>query len=202
VRSEVEGRPDLLAEGPSAVLHAIVDRIVTDYEPVLDQMEQNVRDLERDVFSESRAQPTRRTYEMIRQVLDFLSAMEPLGVPLDRLAGPSCRTWVAPEIAPFFRDVSDGLVRSVERARNLYNLLTSILDANLAQVSVRQNEDMRRISAWIAIAAVPTMVAGIYGMNFEHMPELKWVWAYPALLLGLVLVCGVMYKKFKDAHWL
>jgi magnesium transporter len=202
VRAEVERRPDLMSLGPSAVVHGILDRVVSDYEPVLDELENNVREVERDVFSETRQQPTRRIYEMIREVLDLLAAIEPLLGPLDRLQGPACSSWVDEDIAPFFRDVSDSLLRSVERARNLYNLLTSILDANLTQVSVRQNEDMRRISAWVAIAAVPTMVAGIYGMNFDHMPELHSSWGYPVVLALLAVACFVMWKRFRDADWL
>jgi magnesium transporter len=202
VRADVEARPDLLREGPSAVVHSIVDRVVSDYEPVIDRLEERVRELEREVFSETRQQPTQRIYETIRQVLDLTAAIEPLTGPLTHLTGPMCRAWVSPDIAPFFRDVNDSLVRSVERARNLYNLLASILDANLTQVSVRQNEDMRKISAWVAIAAVPTMVAGIYGMNFEHMPELDEPWAYPALLLILVGVCFYMHRRFKQSGWL
>jgi magnesium transporter len=202
VRADVEARPDLLREGPSAVVHAMVDRIVSDYEPVIDRLEERVRDLEREVFGQTRHQPTQRIYETTRQVLDLTAAIEPLTVPLAHLTSPMCQVWVSPDIAPFFRDVNDSLVRSIERLRNLYNLLASILDANLTQVSVRQNEDMRKISAWIAIAAVPTMVAGIYGMNFEHMPELDEAWAYPALLAVLALVCGYMYKRFKSSGWL
>jgi magnesium transporter len=202
VRAEVEARPDLLREGPSAVVHAVIDRVVTDYGPVIDALEARVRDLEREVFSQSRHQPTQGIYETIRQVLDLTAAIEPLRVPLGQLTGPTCKAWVSPDIAPFFRDVNDGLERAVERVRNLYNLLASILDANLTQVSVRQNEDMRKISAWIAIAAVPTMVAGIYGMNFEHMPELDQAWAYPVLLALLALVCFYMYRRFKSSGWL
>ena len=201
VREEAERRPDLLKLGPSSVLHAIADRVVNDYEPVLDTLEQRERELERDVFSDSREQPTRQIYELIRQVLDLLSAIEPLTAPLFRLAG-SCDRWVSPDIAPFFRDVSDALVRSVERARNLYNLLTTVLEANQTQVSIRQNEDMRKITAWVAIAAVPTMIAGIYGMNFDHMPELRSVWGYPAVLLGMFMLCYYMYRRFKQSEWL
>ena len=201
VREEAERRPDLLALGPSAVLHAIADRVVSDYEPVIDTLELRERELERDVFSDSRGQPTREIYELIRQVLDLLSAIEPLSAPLFRLA-TGCERWVSPEIAPFFRDVSDALVRSVERARNLYNLLATVLEANQTQVSIRQNEDMRKITAWVAIAAVPTMIAGIYGMNFDHMPELNSTWGYPAVLTGMFVICYMMYRRFKQSDWL
>ena len=93
-------------------------------------------------------------------------------------------------------------MRSVERARNLYNLLTTVLEANQTQVSIRQNEDMRKITVWVAIAAVPTMIAGIYGMNFDHMPELRSVWGYPAVLLGMFMLCYYMYRRFKQSEWL
>ena len=134
-------------------------------------------------------------------MLDLLSAIEPLTAPLYRLAG-SCDRWVSPDIAPFFRDVSDALVRSVERARNLYNLLTTVLEANQTQVSIRQNEDMRKITAWVAIAAVPTMIAGIYGMNFDHMPELRSLWGYPADPAGHVHALLLLYRRFKQSEWL
>jgi magnesium transporter len=102
----------------------------------------------------------------------------------------------------YLRDVADHARRVDQNVDAFRDLLTSILHANLAQVGVRQNEDMRRISAWVAIAAVPTMIAGIYGMNFEHMPELERVWGYPMALLLMAVICGVLYRAFRRSGWL
>jgi magnesium transporter len=109
---------------------------------------------------------------------------------------------VSPETAPFFQDIVDHLERVIGRAARVRNLLSNALDANLTIVSVRQNEDMRKISAWAAIAAVPTMVAGIYGMNFEHMPELTWTAGYPLVLGVMALACGLLYRSFRNSGWL
>jgi magnesium transporter len=103
---------------------------------------------------------------------------------------------------PFFRDVADHAIRVAEQVESFDDLLTSVLGANLAQVSVQQNEDMRRISAWVAMAVVPTMIAGVYGMNFVHMPELRWRAGYPGALLLMATVCGLLYRAFKRSGWL
>ena len=195
VRRGVEGRADLLAHGPTAVLHAVLDRVVDGYGPAADDLEADIEDVERQVFSDDRSNPAPRIYNLDREVLEFRRAVSPLETAVDRLArgGP---------LQDYFRDVHDHLLRVDERIEGFHNLLTSILQANLTQVSVRQNEDMRRISAWVAIIAVPTMIAGIYGMNFEHMPELRWRFGYPAVLLVIVIACTTLYRRFKRAGWL
>jgi magnesium transporter len=109
---------------------------------------------------------------------------------------------IPPEIRDYFRDVSDHLIRTRDQLDSMRDLLASSLQANLTQVSVRQNDDMRRISAWIAIVAVPTMLAGIYGMNFDHMPELGWTFGYPLVLAVMAIVCSFLYWRFKRAGWL
>jgi magnesium transporter len=134
-------------------------------------------------------------------VLQFLSATAPLEEPLDRLRRLNFPA-INPELKQYFADVHDHLVRVIDRISAYRDLLTSILEANLTQVSVRQNSDMRKISAWVAIAAVPTMLAGIWGMNFVHMPEIDEVWGYPAVLILMVLVCTVLYRRFKRSGWL
>jgi magnesium transporter len=200
VRREVEARPDLLRCGPGAVLHAIVDRVVDDYEPVIAGIEDDIEEVEDAVFSTERSNPAERIYKLKREVIEFHRAVAPLVGPLDRLAGGHYEIHV--EIRDYFRDVYDHAVRDLERIDEFQELLKSALEANLAQQTVRQNADMRRITAWVAILAVPTAMAGIYGMNFKHMPELEWELGYPLALAAMVAICAAVYRGFKKAGWL
>ena len=172
MRERLEQEPDLVARGPGAVLYAIVDRIVDDYEPVVDGLTVDIQEVEEQVFSPGRHNPAERIYYLEREVLDFRRAVAPLVPAVERLATPSHRL-VDRELQPYFRDVHDHLLRVNGQVEQFRDLLSTALGANLTQITVRQNEDMRRITAWVAIAAVPTAVAGIYGMNFDHMPELE-----------------------------
>jgi magnesium transporter len=201
VRRMIEERPDLLRCGPSAVLHAVIDRVVDDYEPAADGLEMDIQEVEREVFAEQQPNPAERIYRLKREVLEFQRAVNPLAGPLDRLARGQLGI-VSVELRSYFRDVQDHVLRVAGRVENFRALLSSALQANLTQVTVRQNADMRRISAWVAIIAVPTMIAGIYGMNFEHMPELQWELGYPAVLLVILVVCGLLYRRFRRAGWL
>jgi magnesium transporter len=201
VRKALEDQPEELINGPSAVLLAILDRVVDDYASVLDGLDGDIRELEDEVFSETGSTPTQRIYKLKREVLQFHQATAPLVEPILLLANRRFPA-VNPELRKYFNDVHDHLVRVVDKITGFRDLLTSILEANLTQVSVRQNNDMRKISAWVAIAAVPTAMAGIWGMNFDHMPELERTWGYPAALILMVLVCGSLYRKFKRSGWL
>ena len=201
VREQLERRPELLGRGPSAALHAIVDRVVDDYAPALAGLEDDVEEVETDVFSPGRESPVRRIFALKREVLEFIRATAPLVEPIDRLAR-GVYEQIHPEVRTYFRDVGDHLVRVHEQLEGLRDLLTSVLTANLTQVSVQQNEDVRKISAVVAIIAVPTMIAGIYGMNFEHMPELKWNFGYPLVLAVMAVICLGLYRYFKRAGWL
>jgi magnesium transporter len=201
VRAATEERPDLLRCGPSAVLHAIVDRVVDDYEPVIGGIEDDVEEVEQEVFSPARKNSAERIYELKREVIEFHRAVGSLVDPLRRLASGELEQ-VHPEVRAYFRDVYDHAVRADERSDALRELLTGALEANLAQVGARQNEDVRRISAWVAIIAVPTMIAGIYGMNFEHMPELGWSFGYPLAIGVMLAACVSLYVYFKRAGWL
>ena len=201
VRSELEGNADLLRCGPGAVLHAIVDRVVDDYLPALDGLRLDIEEVEGEVFSPNRGNPAERIYKLKREVIEFDRAAAPLVEPVNRLAR-GVYDVIHPEVRTYFRDVNDHLVRVHEQLEGMRELLTSILQANLAQVTVRQNEDVRKISAWVAILAVPTAIAGIYGMNFEHMPELEWNLGYPAILLVMLVVCATLYRMFKRSGWL
>jgi magnesium transporter len=202
VREAVEKRPDLLRCGPGAVLHAIIDKVVDDYEPAVQGLEIDIQQVEEQVFSSDQSgNPAARIYNLEREVLEFQRSVTPLAAPVDRLARGHFDL-VSPELRDYFRDVHDHLLRVAARVEGFRDLLGTALQANLTQVTVRQNEDMRRISAWVAILAVPTMVAGIYGMNFEHMPELSWRYGYPAVIVATLVACTMLYRRFRRSGWL
>jgi len=201
VRERLESDPEHLKRGPGAVLHAIVDQVVDDYAPAVEGLGEDIEQVEDEVFSPARTNPSERIYKLKREVLEFNRAVAPLTEPVDRLARGRYEL-IHPEVRTYFRDVNDHLVRVHEQVEGYRELLTSVLAANLTQVSVRQNDDMRKISAWVAIAAVPTMIAGIYGMNFEHMPELRWTFGYPLVLGVMLLACVGLYRNFKRVGWL
>ncbi|MER6345663.1 magnesium and cobalt transport protein CorA [Streptomyces sp. NPDC001595] len=202
LREELESRADQLAKGPSAVLHAIADHVVDDYLHVIDAVQADIEQVETDVFAENgaRADPG-RIYQLKRELLELKRAVVPLGRPLKDLADRPTRV-VDPEIQAYFRDVSDHLIRATEQLAAFDELLNSILQAHLAQVTVAQNEDMRKITAWAAIVAVPTMVCGMYGMNFEHMPELHWRYGYGMVIGVITVACLVLYRGFRRNGWL
>jgi magnesium transporter len=201
VRRALEDQPELLQHGPGAVLHSIVDRVVDDYGPAIAGLGEDIDQVENQVFSDARTNAAERIYKLKREVLQFAHAVGPLVDPVDRLARGKYAV-IHPEVRTYFRDVNDHLLRAHDQLESYRDLLTSILQANMTQVSVRQNEDMRKISAWVAIAVVPTAIAGIYGMNFEHMPELDWSFGYPAALLLMLTVCSTLFWRFKRAGWL
>jgi magnesium transporter len=201
VRLRMEKRQDLLKCGPSAVLHAIVDKVVDDYAPVVLGVADDVEEVEKEVFSTGRPNVTERIYKLKRETVELHRATDPLIEPLARLVRDEFDV-VDDRIQPYFRDVVDHVKRANENVESLRELLNGILEANLTQVGVRQNEDMRKITAWAAIAAIPTVIGAIYGMNFEHMPELHWRLGYPAALLVMATICFLLYRKFKQIGWL
>jgi magnesium transporter len=204
VRTKVEGKPELLRCGPMAVVYAILDEVVDGYAPVMDALDRDVEEVEQEVFAGERPRSSQRTaqriYELKREAIDFARAVTPLVEPLERMTTGTTR--VPEGLTTYFRDVLDHLIRLSQRIEALREVLTSVLQANLAQVGVRQNEDMRKISAWVAIVVVPTMVAGIYGMNFEYMPELQWRYGYYIILGAIVLIMIGLYVGFKRNRWL
>jgi magnesium transporter len=201
VRLRTEQQPELMRLGPSGAAYAIVDKVVDDYEPVIHGLDNSIRAVEGEVFSPSRANPAERIFALKRCVLELYGATVPLLDPLGRLARED-HPLVADGIGEYFRDVQDHLIRVVQQVSDFRDLLTGILTANLTQASVRQNEDVRRISAWAAIIAVPTAIAGLYGMNFEHMPELGWTFAYPLVIAIIVAMCVALYTYFRKVGWL
>ena len=201
VRERVEHDPALLRLGPGAALHAVLDRIVDAYEPVAEAVREDIEEVEVEVFTANAGNPVERIYKLRREVIEFGRATAPLGAALNELTVPGTPN-IDPELVPYFRDVADHAARIDDHVTSFASLLAGALQANLTQVSLRQNEDMRRISAWVAIIAVPTAVAGIYGMNFEHMPELGWRYGYPAVLLVILAVCIILFWRFRRAGWL
>jgi magnesium transporter len=201
VRERLDAQPKRLKHGPSSALHAILDQIVDDYQPAIEGLETDIDEVEEQLFSGERVNPAERIYRLQREVLGFRKATAPLVEPLDKLARGHYME-IHPEIRDYFRDVNDHLIRVREQLDAMHDLLSTSLHANLAQVGVRQNEDVRRISAWVAIIAVPTAIAGIYGMNFDHMPELRWEFGYPAVLLAMLIICTALYRYFKKVGWL
>jgi magnesium transporter len=201
IRRRLEMEPELLDCGPSSVLYAVCDAVVDDYSEISFAVEEDIEEVEERVFSPFRSNEAGRIYNLKREVIEFRRAVRPLIEPMARLASGHVPR-IHGHLHPFFRDVADHAVRVSEQVDGFDDLLSSVLSANLAQVGVQQNSDMRRISAWVAIVAVPTMIAGIYGMNFDHMPELRWRLGYP-LVLGVMLVaCVTLHRLFKRSGWL
>ncbi|MGW7099532.1 magnesium/cobalt transporter CorA [Streptomyces sp. NPDC054838] len=202
VREALEAAPEQLAKGPAAVLHAMADHVVDDYVAVTDAVQSDMDAVETAVFSENGAGgDAGRIYQLKRELLELRRAVAPLARPLQQLATQPIPV-IPPEVRAYFRDVADHLSRATEQIGSYDSLLDSILQAHLAQVTVAQNEDMRKITAWAAIVAVPTMVCGVYGMNFDHMPETHWMYGYPIVLVVMALACYVIYRGFRRNGWL
>ncbi|GGZ07211.1 magnesium and cobalt transport protein CorA [Streptomyces poonensis] len=209
VRRRLEQEPELLGKGPTAVLYAIADAAVDHYLDVATELQNDLEELETEVFSPevgSSRHTASRIYTFKRQILEFRRATGPLGPPMSRLSGPGGAGGAVPFVddsaQPFFRDVNDHLTRVNESVDGLDRLVSDVLSAHLAQMGVRQNDDMRKISSWAAMAAVPTMIAGVYGMNFEHMPELHWTASYPAVIAVMAVLELLLYRLFKRRGWL
>ncbi|MBL8931963.1 MAG: magnesium and cobalt transport protein CorA [Kineosporiaceae bacterium] len=201
LRRRLEQDPEQLALGPSAVLHAVCDKVVDDYLAVVDQVNEDIEEIETSVFSQRRITDVERIYQLKRDIIEMKRTTSPLAGPLHELAHRA-QGLVHPDIREYFRDVEDHLIRVREQVQSYDELLGSILQAGLARLTVSENEDMRKISAWVAIAAVPTMIAGVYGMNFDYIPLLHNPWGYPAVTLLMLTVCGTMFRGFRRNGWL
>jgi magnesium transporter len=215
VRQRLEGQPDLLKMGPEAVLYAIMDRVVDDYQPVLEGLQHDLDEIETEVFG-GEIEVSRRVYQLSREVIEFDRACRPLVEVLDALMAGFDKYAVDLELRRLLRDVRDHAVRVAERVDSFRQLLASMLTVNSALVAQRQNEEMKRlteasfeqneqvkrISGWAAIIFAPTLVGTVYGMNFAAMPELDWAYGYP-FALGLMFVVGlILYAVFKIRGWL
>jgi magnesium transporter len=205
VRRKLEARPDLLVRGPFSIVHAILDRVVDDYGPVVAGVQNDIDEIEDDVFA-GRPNASRRIYELTREVIEFQRAIKPLVPMLEGLMqGPLADD----EERRYLRDVLDHALRVQERADGFRELLQNILSVNLtletkalSEASIDQNEEVKRISAWAAILFAPSIVGTIYGMNFDHMPELHWGIGYP-LALALMLATSLgLYVLFKRRRWI
>ncbi|MDX2392369.1 MULTISPECIES: magnesium and cobalt transport protein CorA [unclassified Streptomyces] len=204
VRHRLEQDPHVLRHGPTAVLYAVSDAVVDHYIEVAAELQGDLEELEAEVFAPNAPDSKNtasRIYGFKRQVLEFRRATSPLLQPMDRLAFGRV-PFVHEHAQPFFRDVADHLTKANEYVEGLDRLLSDALAAHLAQMGVRQNDDMRKISAWAAMAAVPTMVAGVYGMNFDHMPELRHDWGYPGVVALMAALCLGLHRMFKRRGWL
>jgi len=202
VRTRCESTPSLLRKGPGFVLYALMDFVVDRYFPIVDALEDELEGLEEAIFGGMFSEATtERIYDLKRDLVSLKRAVSPLVEVCNRLVRFDVK--LIPEDARlYFRDVYDHVIRINETIDNLRELLTTALEANLSLISVRQNEVMKRLGAWGAIIAVPTLIAGVYGMNFEFMPELHWRWAYPIVGGTMLTACAALYARFKRAGWL
>jgi magnesium transporter len=203
MRLELESDPASLARGPSAVVHALLHHIVSGYVHTMNGVENDLDEIENEVFSETRINATERIFRLKRHVLAFHRSVEPFEAGLDRLSrGRILGPLSAPEFQSLFDDLHDQLMRVRTREETVRETLGSAFEASIAQTGVRQNEDMRAMAGWAAIIAVPTLFAGIWGMNFEKMPELKWWLGYPIGLLTIIGSGLIVRWRLKHNGWL
>lgn len=202
VRTRVETTPHLLVKGPGFALYALMDFIVDQYFPIVDALEQELQALEDQIFGESYSRATTvQIYQLQSQLLAIKRAISPLIDICNRLMRFDIEL-IHEDIQPYFRDVYDHVVRINEMVDTVRELLTTALEANFSLLSLAQNDVMKRFAGWGAIIAVPTMIAGVYGMNFQYMPELGWKFSYPMLLVLTLALCSFLYIRFKHAGWL
>jgi magnesium transporter len=228
VRKRLESMPELLRRGPEAILYAIMDQVVDDYAPVVAGLENDIDEIETEVFS-GNAGVSRRIYELSREVIEFQRGTAPLAGMLSSLIEDSAER-VDPEVRRYLRDVQDHAIRIIEHVAEFRELLNNILSVNLtlvglqqneevkalyeaaieqneevkalSEASIKQNDQVKRISAWAAILFAPTLVGTVYGMNFDYMPELYWTFGYPFAMVLMVMVSVTLYLVFKRRGWL
>jgi magnesium transporter len=202
VRTRCESTPGLLAKGPGFVLYAVMDFIVDHYFPVLDTLGDQLERLENEIFSETFDRKTvERIYDLKRNLVEVKRAVSPLVDVCNRLVRFDMPL-IPEDTRPYFRDVYDHAIRINEHVDTLRELLTGALEAHLSLTAVAQNDAMKKLAGWAAIIGVPTMVAGVYGMNFKFMPELEWRYGYPAVMAGMAALCVYLYYRFKRSGWL
>jgi magnesium transporter len=202
VRSRCELTPHLLRKGPGFALYALMDSIVDQYFPIIDELERQLEIIEEKIFEGvARRDTTTEIYKLKREMLEIKRAVLPLIDICNRLVRFDFEI-IADDTRPYFRDVYDHVIRINEMVDTLRELLTSALEANFSLTSISQNEVTRKFAAWAAIIAVPTMIAGIYGMNFTSMPELHWAFGYPTVMIITIGFCLYLYRHFKRSDWL
>lgn len=202
VRTRCESTPQLLQKGPAFALYAVMDAIVDQYFPVIDALGEELESLEEKIFDETfRRETTAQIYHLKHQLLDVKRSVSPLIDICNRLMRFDLKL-IEDETRPYFRDVYDHAIRINEMVDNSRDLLSTALEANLSLISISQNEVSKRFAGWAAIIGIPTMVAGVYGMNFKFMPELDWKLGYPIIMTITVGVCVGLYFRFKRSGWL
>lgn len=202
VRSRCESTPELLGKGPGFALYAVMDSIVDQYFPVIEAMEEELVELEEKIFAEqSRRETTFDIYNLKRQLMEVKRAVSPLIDICNKLMRFDLKV-IPEDTRPYFRDVYDHVLRINEMIDNARELLGTALDANFSLISISQNDVSKRFAGWAAIIGVPTMIAGIYGMNFKDMPELSWHWGYPVVLTLTIGSCILLFILFKRSGWL
>ncbi|OZM83713.1 magnesium transporter [Pseudonocardia sp. MH-G8] len=201
VRRALEADPEQLALGPAAVLHAIADHVVDSYLDVTAAIEDDIEEMETRVFAPRSSVDSEQIYVLKREVLELRRAVVPLGAPVRKLT-EGYSSLVPHDVRSYFRDVDDHLVTVTERIAGFNELLTTLIDAALAKITLRQNSDMRKITAYVAIISVPTMIAGLYGMNFDEMPGLHSPIGYPLTLIAIVATCLALFRVFRSNEWL
>ncbi|MDQ3659380.1 MAG: magnesium/cobalt transporter CorA [Actinomycetota bacterium] len=198
VRERLESEPDLLRRGSVAVLYAIMDEVVDDYAPVVEGLENDIDEIETEVFG-GKPEVSRRIYQLSREVIQFQRATKPLTGSLSSLLEDER---LDPELRRYLRDVQDHLLRVTEQINGFRELLSSVLSVNLTLAGINQSDQTKKISAWAAVLFAPTLIAGIYGMNFDYMPELHWLLGYPFALALMLFVALGLHFVFKKHGWL
>jgi magnesium transporter len=216
VRQRMEADPELLGMGPEAVLYTILDDVVDGYEPVLAGLENDIDEIEDQLFGDGDPAVSRRIYELLREVISFQRAFGPLPDMLERLLRGSEKYHVDIELQRSLRDVLDHVLRAVDKADSFRSLLENALTVHstletqkqneetrrLTETGLAQNEEIKKISSWAAILFAPTLIGTIYGMNFDFMPELHWPLGYPLAVVGMVAMGAILYAVFKSKKWL
>ncbi len=200
-RLALEQMEKVLSHGTSAVVYAVCDTIVDRYAEVAEELVTDVDEVEESVFSARRTSDSARIYVLKRELLEMRRAVLPLAGPIGRFVGGEV-PGIDPEAAPYFRDVADHLARVAETIDDLERLLSTAFESHIAQISMQQNDDMRKISAAVGIVAAPTLIAGVYGMNFTHMPELEWYYGYPMAIGLMVLTCLAIFIVARRSGWM
>ena len=201
VRKEMDANPAQMRLGPYAVMHAIADHVVDHYLEVSGLVESDIDSIEEVAFSPGRTLDVEPIYLLKREVVELRRSVSPLSAAFQRMQTES-KDLISKEVRRYLRDVADHQSEAADHINSYDDMLNSLIQAALARVGMQQNSDMRKISAWAGIVAVPTMIAGIYGMNFEFMPELKWHWSYPVVVGIMTTACLFLYFSFRKVKWL
>lgn len=201
VRSRLDADPAQLRLGPYAVLHAIADYVVDHYLDVTTLMENDIDNVEEVAFSPDRKTDVEPIYLLKREVVELRRAIAPLSLAFQRMQTDNSDL-ISTEVRSYLRDVADHQAHAAEQVTSYDDMLSSLVDAALARVGMQQNADMRKISGWAAILAVPTLIAGIYGMNFTYIPALTSPWSFPITLVMMIAICGLLYRTFRRRDWL